>query len=125
MKTYKASFAKILNLNLELCSNLVAQLKLQWQGMKTVLELVKHGSMEVRMKQEAPAEPPSPASVVEPLHEPEEMEMVELEVDNDNETDTHLQQLQEEVKVKLEKLSKDGCLTMSTTATEMECLGYK
>ena len=74
--------------------------------------------MEVRMKQEAPAEPPSPASVVEPLHEPEE-------VDNDNETDTHLQQLQEEVKVELEKLSKDGCLTMSTTATEMECLGYK
>ena len=86
--------------------------------------------MEVRMKQEAPTEPPSPASVVEPLHEPEEkpeeeMEMVELEVDNDNQTDTHLQQLQEEVKVKLEKLSKDGCLTMSTTATEVECLGYK
>ena len=86
--------------------------------------------MAVRMKQEAPTEPPSPTSVVEPLHEPEEkpeeeMEMVELEVDNDNKIDTHLQQLQEEVKVKLEKLSKDGCLTMSTTATEVECLGYK
>ena len=66
--------------------------------------------MEVWMKQEAPAEPPSPASVVEPLHEPEEMEMVELEVDNDNETDTHLQQLQEEVKVKLENSARMAAL---------------